>query len=197
MLFRRRGRVALQTYGAESLKQKSLPVTVFDHELVELARVMTTVMHGLNGIGLAAVQIGIHCDLIVLDIARDSMGDPPTPGELQLLPQMPLALVNPEIVASGGEIVPYEEGCLSVPELYAPVRRPRVVRVKARDLSGNWLEFEAGGLLARCIQHEIDHLQGVLFVDRLSDEARQGIADGLAGLERRGRRLHFQREMKI
>lgn len=197
MLFRKHGRVALQTYGAESLKKKSAPVTVFDRELMELARVMAEVLHDLNGVGLAAVQIGIHRRLIVLDIPRESMGTPPTPGEIQLIPQMPLALVNPGIAASGSEIVPYDEGCLSVPELYAPVMRPRVVRVRAQDLSGAELEFEAGGLLARCIQHEIDHLDGVLFVDRLTDEAREEIASGLAGLERRGRRLNYQREVKI
>ena len=158
---------------------------------------MVKVMHDLNGIGLAAIQIGIPERLIVLDIAQESMGNPPTPGELELLVRMPMALVNPEIVSSGSEIVPYEEGCLSVPSLYAEVMRPRVVRVRAQDLDGVPMEFEAGGLLARCCQHEIDHLNGFLFVDRLTDEVHAEVADALAQMERRGKRLHFRRELKI
>ncbi len=197
MLLKKRSRCALQTYGAASLKKISEPVVDFDRELSELARMMTKVMHDLNGIGLAAVQIGIFKRLIVLDIASGSLGEPPTPGELQLLPQMPVALANPEIVEFGSELVPYEEGCLSVPELYAEVMRPRLIRVRAQDLTGATLEFEAGGLLARCIQHEVDHLSGKLFVDRLTPEKRAGIADGLAALERRGKRLDFQREMTL
>lgn len=197
MVFRNRNRAALQLYGAESLKSVSEPVTRFDRELRQLGEMMIKVMHELNGIGLAAIQIGIPKRIIVLDIAQEAMGDPPTPGELELLPRMPLALVNPEIVSSGGEVVPYEEGCLSVPSLYAEVMRPRVVRVKAQDVDGTPLEFEAGGLLARCLQHEIDHLNGFLFVDRLSDEVRAQVADELELMERRGKRLHYRRELKI
>ena len=197
MLFRNRGKVALQTYGAGSLKTVSEPVSSFDRELKELADLMTKVMHDLNGIGLAAIQIGIPRRIIVLDIAGDAMGEPPTPGELQLLPQMPLALVNPEIVSTGGELLPYDEGCLSVPSLYAEVMRPRLVRVKARDLTGTVLEFEAGGLLARCLQHEIDHLNGILFVDRLSEDVHAKVAEELAMMERRGKRLHYRRELKV
>lgn len=197
MIFRNRNRAALQLYGAESLKSVSEPVTRFDRELRQLGEMMVKVMHDLNGIGLAAIQIGIPKRIIVLDIARESMGEPPTPGELELLPRMPLALVNPEIVSSGGEIVPYEEGCLSVPSLYAEVMRPRVVRVKAQDVDGTPLEFEAGGLLARCLQHEIDHLNGFLFVDRLSDEVRAQVADELELMDRRGKRLHYRRELKL
>ncbi len=186
----------LQTYGNGSLKKESEKVTVFDRELTELARTMTRAMHELNGIGLAAVQIGVHKRLIVLDIAQSSMGNPPTPGELQLLPQMPLALVNPEITEFGSEIEPYDEGCLSVPEIYAEVMRPRLIKVKAQDLSGQSIEFECGGLLARCIQHEVDHLDGYVFIDRLTDEVKATVADELAALERRGKRFNFQREIK-
>ena len=197
MIFRNRPHAALQLYGAESLKSVSAPVSRFDRELRQLAEIMVKVMHDLNGIGLAAIQIGIPKRIIVLDIARESMGEPPTPGELQLLPRMPLALVNPQIVSSGDEIVPYDEGCLSVPSLYAEVMRPRLVRVRAQGLDGAGMEFEAGGLLGRCLQHEIDHLNGFLFVDRLSDEVRAGVADELEAMERRDKRLHYRRELKI
>ena len=179
MGFIKRKKYMLQTYGNESLKKKSDPVTVFDRELLELAKYMTKAMHMLNGIGLAAVQIGVHKRLIVLDVAQSSMSNPPTPGELQLLPQMPLALVNPQIIEFGSETEPYDEGCLSVPELYAEVIRPRMIKVRAQDLTGQTFEFECGGLLARCIQHEVDHLDGFLFVDRLSDEVKPTVADEL------------------
>ena len=186
----------LQTYGNGSLKQVSEKVTVFDRELVTLAEYMTRAMHELNGIGLAAVQIGVHKRLIVLDIPQSSVGNPPTPGEMQLLPQMPLALVNPEIIEFGGETEPYDEGCLSVPGLYAEVIRPRLIKVRAQDLTGESFEFECGGLLARCIQHEVDHLEGYLFVDRLSDEVKSSVSGELAAMERRGKKFNFQRDIK-
>lgn len=196
MGFIKRKKYMLQTYGNESLKKTSERVTVFDRDLVELAKYMTRAMHALNGIGLAAVQIGVHKRLIVLDIAQSSMGNPPTPGEMQLLPQMPLALVNPEIIGFGSETEPYDEGCLSVPELYAEVIRPRLIKVRAQDLTGQTFEFECGGLLARCIQHEVDHLDGYLFVDRLSDEVKATVSDDLAAMQRRGKKFNFQRDIK-
>ena len=196
MGFIKRKKYMLQTYGNESLKKKSEVVTVFDRDLLELAKYMTKAMHVLNGIGLAAVQIGVHKRLIVLDIAQSSMSNPPTPGELQLLPQMPLALVTPEIIEFGSETEPYDEGCLSVPELYAEVIRPRLIKVRAQDLTGQTFEFECGGLLARCIQHEVDHLDGFLFVDRLSDEVKNTVADDLVAMQRRGKKFNFQRDIK-
>ena len=196
MGFIKRKKYMLQTYGNESLKKASEPVTVFDRELVELAKYMIRAMHVLNGIGLAAVQIGVHKRLIVIDVPQSSMGNPPTPGEIQLLPQMPLALVNPEIIGFGEETEPYDEGCLSVPEIYASVIRPRLIKVRAQDLTGASFDFECGGLLARCIQHEVDHLNGFVFTDRLTDEVKATVADELAALERRGKKFKFQREIK-
>ena len=187
----------LQTYGNESLKKASEPVTVFDRELVELAEYMIRAMHVLNGIGLAAVQIGVHKRLIVIDVPQSSMGNPPTPGEIQLLPQMPLALVNPEIIGFGEETEPYDEGCLSVPEIYASVIRPRLIKVRAQDLTGASFDFECGGLLARCIQHEVDHLDGKVFVDRVSDEVKAQVKDELAALLRRSKRNNFCRDIGL
>lgn len=187
----------LQLYGGEFLKQSSEPVTVFDQDLTNLANFMVRAMHHLNGIGLAAVQIGVHKRLIVLDIDQRTMSNPPTPGELQLLPQMPVALVNPQIVEFNTEITPYDEGCLSVPEVYAEVMRPSVIKVRAQDLSGNEFEFECGGLLARCIQHEVDHLDGKVFVDRVSDEVKAQVKDELAALLRRSKRNNFRRDIGL
>ena len=187
----------LQTYGGEVLKQQSVEITTFDRELTELSAYMIKAMHALNGIGLAAVQIGVLKRLIVIDIPQSSMSNPPTPGEIQLLPQMPMALVNPRIVEFGSEITPYDEGCLSVPEVYAEVMRPSVIKVEAQDLAGNKFEFECGGLLARCIQHEVDHLDGFVFVDRLSDEVRAEVSEELTALKRRGKKFKYQRDIKI
>ena len=104
----------LQTYGGEALKKSSSPVTVFDRELADLASYMIKANRELNGIGLAAVQIGVHKRLVVLEVPQSSMGNPPTPGELQLLPQMPVVIVNPEILEFSSDLEPYDEGCLSV-----------------------------------------------------------------------------------
>ena len=193
----KRSKYMLQTYGGDVLKQKSEEIKEFDRSLTELAAYMIKAMHALNGIGLAAVQIGVLKRLIVIDIPQSSMSNPPTPGEIQLLPQMPMALVNPKIVEFGSEITPYEEGCLSVPEVYAEVLRPRVIKVEAQDLAGNKFEFECGGLLARCIQHEVDHLDGFVFIDRLRDEVRAGVDDELAALQRRGKKFKYQRDIRI
>ncbi|MBE6380856.1 MAG: peptide deformylase [Lentisphaerae bacterium] len=197
MMFKKHPRYMLQTYGGETLKKISEPVCVFDRELGDLARFMIKATHALNGIGLAAVQIGVHKRLIVLDIPQSSMGNPPTPGELQLLPQMPLALVNPRIVEFGGAVTACDEGCLSVPEIYAEVMRPQLIKVQAQDLNGNELEFECGGLLARCIQHEVDHLDGLTFIDRLTPEVRSSVDRELKDLDRRGKKFNYQRNIKI
>ena len=137
------------------LKQKAMPVTAFDEELRRLTGDMLDTMYAAPGVGLAAPQVGVSWRLIVLDCSAKDAG-----------PQ-PLVAVNPEILAGDGESCE-EEGCLSVPEYYASVPRYSRVRVRFQDLAGNSRELEAEGLWAICFQHEIDHLDGILFVDRLS-----------------------------
>jgi peptide deformylase len=137
------------------LKQKAVAVTSFDEELRCLAGDMLDTMYAAPGVGLAAPQVGVSRRLIVLDCSSRENG-----------PQ-PLVAVNPEIVAGEGECCE-EEGCLSVPEYYAKVPRSEMVRVRFQDLDGQLRELEADGLWAICFQHEIDHLDGILFVDRLS-----------------------------
>jgi peptide deformylase len=137
------------------LKRKAEPVTVFDAELRRLANDMLDTMYAAPGVGLAAPQVGVSRRLIVLDCS-------PKEGD-----RTPLVAVNPEIVGAEGECCE-EEGCLSVPEYYAKVPRREKVRVRFRDLDGTSREIEADGLWAICLQHEIDHLEGILFVDRLS-----------------------------
>ena len=137
------------------LKQKAVPVTEFDAELKQLAEDMVETMYAAPGVGLAAPQVGVLQRLIVLDCsAKDE------PADL-------LIAVNPEVLSGEGESLE-EEGCLSVPGYWACVKRQANVTMRYQDLDGNPCEREAEGLLAVGIQHEIDHLDGVLFVDRLS-----------------------------
>jgi peptide deformylase len=138
------------------LKQKSAPVERVDDELRALMDDMLETMYAAPGIGLAAIQVGVARRVIVMDLSR---------GET---PKEPRFFVNPEIVWTSEEQAPYEEGCLSVPEIYEEVERPTKVRVRYLDYHGEAVEEEAEGLFATCIQHEIDHLEGVLFIDYLS-----------------------------
>lgn len=138
------------------LKQVSQPVERVDDELRALMDDMLETMYDAPGIGLAAIQIGVPKRVIVMDLA--GKGEEPQPRYF----------VNPEILWASEETAPYEEGCLSVPEIYDEVDRP--VRVKLRYLNyrGEQIEEDAEGLFAVCIQHEMDHLEGVLFIDHLS-----------------------------
>jgi len=143
------------------LKQKSVPVEAVDDELRTLMDDMLETMYAAPGIGLAAVQIGVPKRVIVMDLARAEE------------PKAPRYFVNPEIVWASEETLPYEEGCLSVPEIYDEVERPAKVRLRYLDYDGKAVEEEAEGLYAVCIQHEMDHLEGVLFIDDLSRLKRE------------------------
>jgi len=128
---------------------------------ITLIQDMLETMHEANGIGLAASQVGVLKQLLVLDISgADDNEDP-----------KPMAIINPEIVAEEGELV-MEEGCLSIPDIRESVTRPETIRIRYNDASMKERELEADGLLARVIQHEMDHLNGVLFVDHLSAAKR-------------------------
>jgi len=144
------------TYPDPLLKQKAEPVGEITPELRILATDMTDTMYENNGIGLAAPQIGEMIRMITVDISG-----PEDREDLRVL-------INPELEMLGDEEVESEEGCLSVEDYRAPVTRAERVMVRATDLDGNPLEFEADGLLAVCLQHECDHLDGKLFIDRIS-----------------------------
>lgn len=145
----------IKTYGQEVLRQRAVPVTEFDGELAQLAKNMAETMYSAPGIGLAAPQVGQGKRLIVVDVSHQDTRD-----RLH-------TVVNPEVEAISIETDRLEEGCLSIPGVYEPVVRPVWIRLKGQDLQGQDLVIEAEGLLARCFLHEIDHLEGVLFVDRL------------------------------
>ena len=175
------------------LREKAKPVAAVTPEIRQLAASMIESMQAFEGIGLAAPQAGESLRLVVFDVPLESMGDTPSTGERLLLPKMPLAVVNPEIVASSENLTSHDEGCLSLPDLFAPVVRPASVVFRAQTLDGEWIECECGGLLGRCIQHELDHLDGTLFIDRLTPEAARTVERELKQLIRFGERHHFHR----
>jgi peptide deformylase len=150
----------LRLYGDPVLRQKAVDVTIFDRNLAQLAETMFEVMYENDGIGLAANQVGLLSRLIVLDVSLDDEN------------RVRMALANPRILTRAGEDTA-EEGCLSIPDVRADVTRPDVLTVEAESLDGKTIRFEAEGLLARAIQHEIDHLDGVLFIDRISATRRK------------------------
>lgn len=143
------------------LREQSAPIERFDDELKRLASDMTETMYDAPGIGLAAIQIGIARRMLVVDVSKDEDN------------QNPQVFINPEIVKTSDETSIYDEGCLSIPEYYAEVERPAEITVNYLDLSGKKQSIEADGLMATCLQHEIDHLNGVLFIDYLSKLKRQ------------------------
>jgi peptide deformylase len=144
-----------------TLKQVSAPVAAVDDDLRRLMDDMLETMYDAPGIGLAAIQVGVPQRVIVMDLARGE--EPPAPRYF----------VNPEILWASEETAPYEEGCLSVPEIYDEVERPARVRLRYLGYDGKAVEEEAEGVFAVCIQHEMDHLDGVLFIDHLSRLKRE------------------------
>jgi peptide deformylase len=139
-----------------TLKQVSRPVEAVDDDLRVLMDDMLETMYAAPGIGLAAIQVGVAQRVIVMDLAKGE--EPPAPR----------FFVNPEIVWASEDTAPYEEGCLSVPDIYDDVERPSKVRLRYLGYDGAAVEEDAEGLFAVCIQHEMDHLEGVLFIDHLS-----------------------------
>ena len=153
------------------LRTKAKPIQDVDGRIARLADDMLETMYAAPGIGLAASQINVHQRLIVIDVSEDK--------------STPLILINPEIVARQGDIET-NEGCLSIPGFYEPVDRSESITVEAIDREGNPFTLDATELLAVCIQHEMDHLEGKLFVDYLSSTKRQMIRKKLLKLQKQG-----------
>ncbi len=152
----------LEKYGSPVLREKALPVTKVDDEIRELVKNMIETMYAEGGVGLAAPQVGVSKRIIIVDTEEQGI----------------IVLVNPAIIKREGE-TKEEEGCLSVPGIYSPVRRSSTVTVEALDLEGNKVRISQEGSLAVALQHEIDHLEGYLFIDRLSPAKRLMIKDQL------------------
>ncbi|MXP45246.1 peptide deformylase [Allopontixanthobacter sediminis] len=158
------------------LKTVSTPVEKFDDELKVLVEDMFETMYDAPGIGLAAIQVGVPLRVLVIDLQPD---DPDAEPEVctahgghhhthQPTLKQPRVFINPEILEPAEELATYSEGCLSVPDIYADVDRPATCRVRYQDLDGTVHEEDLDGLMATCIQHEMDHLEGILFIDHLS-----------------------------
>ncbi|MCM2972097.1 peptide deformylase [Larsenimonas suaedae] len=148
-------------YPDPRLRTKAAPVESFDDELQTLIDNMLETMYDAPGIGLAATQVDQHRRLVVMDVSEDKSD--------------PRVLINPEYTPIGDEMAPLQEGCLSIPDSYVEVPRYLQVHLRALDRHGTPYELDADGLLAHCIQHELDHLEGVLFVDYLSSLKRERI----------------------
>lgn len=152
------------------LRTVAKPIAAITPQIQQLAQDMLDTMYAANGIGLAASQIDQHIQLIVMDLSEER--------------NQPLVFINPRVSVIGAEVLPYDEGCLSVPEVYDKVERPAHVRIEALGINGEKIDQQADGLLAVCIQHEMDHLAGKLFVDYLSPLKRQRIRDKMTKRER-------------
>ena len=154
------------------LKVVSTPVETIDESIHALMEDMLATMYDEPGIGLSAIQVGVPKRVVVVDVARE--GETPRP----------MRFVNPEIVWESDTIVGWEEGCLSLPDHYAEVERPEAIRMRYLDENGKSQELETDGILSRCLQHELDHLDGILFVDHLSSVRRSIILRKLAKLKK-------------
>jgi peptide deformylase len=174
-------------YGHPVLRQKGAAIEKITPEIKKLIADMFETMREKNGVGLAAQQVGRALQLTVIDV-REAAKDRPSTLELKgkradVNEFMPLVLINPEIKSSG-EMVAGGEGCLSFPEIYAEISRPGFVDVKALNEKLKPVEFRAGGLLSRAVQHEVDHLNGILFIDRMSKKTKEEIREELDALQK-------------
>ncbi len=162
-------------FGTPVLRQKGERITAVTPEIRKLIADMLETMYAQKGIGLAAQQVGVAQQVTVIDVR--GISDRPSSLELNGQPAdvedfMPLVLINPELTPVG-QFVSGPEGCLSFPEIFADISRPESVDVKALDDDGNPIQFRCGGLLARAVQHETDHLHGILFIDRMDKKTKE------------------------
>jgi peptide deformylase len=177
-------------YGNPVLREKGREVKEVDEKIKKLAEDMLETMRAANGVGLAAQQVGVPVQMTVIDVAdieeRPSamfIGD----DEVKIEDHMPMVLLNPQLKLSKDKETA-SEGCLSFPEMTADITRASGVRCKAKLLDGKEIEFDASGLLARALQHEVDHLNGVLFIDRMNAAAKASVAGRLKRLQKEVRK---------
>ena len=178
--------LSILQYGDPVLRAKGKRIEQIDDRILELAANMIETMHAANGVGLAAQQIGEPIQLTVLDVSQ--VEDRPTTMKLNgqdVDPKavMPLVLVNPQ-VELGRETESGTEGCLSFPEVTGEIDRAKSIHVRAQNLEGEAIEIETSGFLARAIQHEVDHLNGILFIDRMSSGAKASLSSKLKRLQK-------------
>ena len=189
-------------YGDPILRAKGKQIEKIDDYIRALAANMIETMHAANGVGLAAQQVGEALQLAVLDISQ--IEDRPSGlnlngSDVDPTTSMPLVLINPEIEL-GGETEVGIEGCLSFPEITGQIERAEFTMARARNLEGDKIEIVASGLLARAIQHEVDHLNGILFIDRMNSAAKAALSSRLKRLQKqtkRGKRIRPEEEQSL
>ena len=167
-------KLRIELYPTEVLRTKASPLMTdqdIDESLIAIAERMIGLMQGAQGIGLAAPQVGLPIRLFVAHVPTDPEAQPDTDTP-QSSCEHPEAFINPEIIEFSNDLEPYDEGCLSLPGITGEVNRPSMVTMRATTLDGDLVERKAGGLLARCWQHEIDHLDGVLILDKMTQMSR-------------------------
>lgn len=161
--------------GDKILRKKVARVSTINNEIIRLITDMFETMHNANGIGLAANQVGLNKQIFVVDISMvEGYED-----------SKPIALINPKIIAKSEELSVYEEGCLSIPDQHEEVKRPKIITIEFYDTDFNKHTIEADGLLARVMQHEFDHLQGILFTDLVDEETKKKLKKSLSKIKKR------------
>src|SRR5437667_5590819 len=183
-------RLSILQYGDPILRAKGKHIEKIDNRIRELAQDMIETMHAANGVGLAAPQVGESLQLTVLDVSQ--VEDRPSTMKLngRVIPPesaMPLVLINPQIDLAG-ETETGTEGCLSFPEITGDIERATSITARAETLDGEPIEIEATGFLSRAIQHEVDHLNGILFIDRMSSAAKTSLSSKLKRLQKETQR---------
>jgi len=194
--------LSISQYGDPILRVKGKRIEKIDDHIRELAADMIETMHAANGVGLAAQQVGEALQLTVLDVSQ--VEDRPSTMKLNgedVDPKtvMPVVLINPEIEI-GGATETGTEGCLSFPEITGQIERAKSIISRAQTLEGDTIAIQAGGLLARVIQHEVDHLNGILFIDRMNSAAKAALSSRLKRLQKetkRGKRIRPQDEQSL
>jgi peptide deformylase len=183
-------KLPIRQYGDPILRAKGKPIDKVDNHIRELAANMLETMHDARGVGLAAQQVGEALQLTVIDVA-DAEDRPSTMRlhgkDVDPTAVMPLVLINPQLTLNK-ETSTGTEGCLSFPEITGEIERAESITARAQTLEGEPIEFEAGGLLARAVQHEVDHLNGILFIDRMNSAAKASLASRLKRLQKETKR---------
>ncbi|PYL14434.1 MAG: peptide deformylase [Verrucomicrobia bacterium] len=190
-------------YGDPILRTKGKQIEKIDNHIRELVANMIETMHAAHGVGLAAQQVGKALQLTVLDVSEveDRASTMKLNGkEVDPKASMPLVLINPEIEVAGGATEIGTEGCLSFPEITGEIERAKSIIVHAQTLEDDKIDIEASGLLARAIQHEVDHLNGILFIDRMNSAAKAALSSRLKRLQKetkRGKRIRPEDEASL
>jgi peptide deformylase len=192
-------RLSIVQYGDPVLRAKGERINKIDNRIREMTRDMIETMHAANGVGLAAQQVGEPIQLTVLDVSQ--VEDRPSTMKLNgkdvdPASVMPLVLINPQIDL-GSETEVGTEGCLSFPEITGEISRAKSIVVRGQDLEGNAFEIETTGFLARAIQHEVDHLNGILFIDRMSSAAKISLSSKLKRLQKETQRGGKHRQKAV